>query len=114
MGLDWILVDSSVEHYDDQLDTFRGKGIATLSIVPTHIKDLCYGDVEDEMSKEARDKILEFLRKLVESPVLSDFQYADDEDVTEKDMLETKAFLGDAISFLEGCDYEKERIVCWY
>ena len=114
MGLDWILVDSSDEHYDDQLDAFRGKGITTLSAVPTNIKDLCYGDEESELSKEARDQILEFLRKLVQSTIPSDFECEDDEDTTEEGMLETKAFLEDAISFLEGCDYETNRIVCWY
>ncbi len=110
MGLDWILLDSS----DDVLDTFRGKGITTLSILPTHIKDLCYGDDAGDLSQEARDQILPFLQKLLESSVHSDFLYEGDEDVTEEEMLETKAFLEDAIHFLQACDSTTTRIVCWF
>ena len=109
MGLDWILLDSS----EDVLDTFRGKGITSIASIPSNIKDICYGDERYELSKEARDQILHFLQKLIESTVLSDFQYEDEEPVTEKDMMETKAFIGDAIAFLENCD-EDQRIVCWF
>ena len=110
MGLDWILLDKT----DDVMDTFRGKGITTLVSVPSTIKDLCYGDDAGDLSRDSRDQILHFLQKLVEISVLTDFQYEDDEEVMEEMMLETKGFLRDAIAFLEGCDYEKERIVCWY
>jgi hypothetical protein len=109
MGLDWILLDSS----EDVLDTFRGKGITSIASIPSNIKDLCYGDEGDELSREARDQIRHFLQKLLESSTLSDFQYEDEEAVTEKEMLETKAFIGDAIAFLENCE-EDQRIVCWY
>ena len=109
MGLDWILEDAS----GDCLDTFRGKGICTLTTLPSDIKDACYGD-EGILTDELRMKILECLRKFVESENPQDFLYEDeDETIDEKEMLETKDFISQAISFLESCDLES-RIICWY
>jgi hypothetical protein len=109
MGLDWILEDAS----GDCLDTFRGKGICRLAALPSEIKDACYGD-DAVLTDELRTKILECLRKLVESENLKDFLYEDEDDsISEKEMLKTKDFIGQAITFLESC-YPDMIINCWY